>query len=445
MMKGTLRISLVTLVLALAAVPVAAGAADRVYTLQNAYEYALGTYESVKIAQEGVVQAESVVDQAWTYLYPRLTGDAKYTRYSEIIPPSGDFIFQPLREVSAGLKLTQPIYTGGRTLAALRTAETLREVSKRDLTAAEQDLMLNVAEAYYGVLKAQKLVEVSRDSVGRMERNRKVTEREARTRNTKANASALLRANTLVSQTRVILMRSEEGLRIMRQKLSMLTDLPQDFAVAEPAPQTVPPEGYDQLKAIAIASREEYRKAVLNQTVAAENITIVKGAHYPQIYAEGALRYKGADPSTIDEGRIYYGGLRLEVPIFEGGLMKAQVSEARSKLRQAELSAALLRRSIESDVYEAYVNLETITTVLKTVRQQYEDARDNFAAVESLFAEGLASSLQLIDAQQTLLVTEREYVSVLYEEQVTILRLQRVAGLLGKPDIGAKEGSHASS
>ena len=34
--------------------------------------------KTVKISEEGLVQSESRVDQAWTYLYPRITGQAGY-------------------------------------------------------------------------------------------------------------------------------------------------------------------------------------------------------------------------------------------------------------------------------------------------------------------------------------------------------------------------------
>jgi outer membrane protein len=417
---------------------VTAEAQEQVYTLRDAYTSALKTHESIKIAEEGVLQSESVIDQARTYLYPRLNGNAGYTRYNEILPPpppvpsANSVIFQPQEESTASLKLTQPLYTGGRTLAALRTAKSRQEASRQDLAASREDLMLGVAEAFYGVLKAQKLVDVSRESVERMERNRKVTEREANIRRTKANASALLRANTLVSQARIILLRSEDGLRIARRKLGLITGLPENASLTEPATLEAPAEGYDRLRDFAVARREDYAKARLDRDVARENIAIVKGAHLPQLSAEGGVRYKSAAPSTLDEGTTNYVGLRLEVPIFEGGLMRHEVSEARSKLRQSELFADLLRRNIESEVYEASINLQTETSVLSAVKQQYDDAKSNFTAVEALFAEGVASTLQLIDAQQALLFTEREYVNAIYDQQVAILRLQRAVGMLGK-------------
>lgn len=408
-------------------------AAEKVYTLQDAYAAALGTNEVVKIAEEGVVQAESRVDQARTYLFPRLTGQARYTWYNETLPPEGgDFIFQPLEQFQAGLVLTQPLYTGGRTFAAFRTAKNLSEASKKQLSTSQQDILLGVADAYFEVLKARKLVDVSRDSLSRMEEYKKVTERVASTRRSKANMSDLLRARTLVSQAGISVVTAEDRLKIARQRLNLLTRLPEDAAVTEPQPSAPPSYSLDRLKQTASENRDDYAGARLNQKVAEENITIVKGAHHPQVYAEGGLQYQDSRPTTGLDATVYYGGLRLQIPIFEGGLMKAEVSEARSKLRQAELSTELLRRNIETDVYEAYISLRTVTTVLESVKLQYADAKGNFDAVTSLFAEGLASSLAVIDSQQALFVAEREFVNATYDQQMAVLRLQRSIGLLGK-------------
>lgn len=406
---------------------------DRVYTLEDAYNFALGTNEQIKIAEESVVQSESVVDQAGTYLYPRLVGQAGYTRYTETLPPGGgSFIFQPTNQYSAALILTQPLYTGGRTLAALRTAKKMQEASTSGLSAAKQDILIRVTEVYYGVLKAQKAIEISSSSLERMERHKQVTAREASTRKTKSNVSALLRANTLVSQARINLVRARDGLTVAREKLKLISNLPVDAVIVEPRPLDPPDEGLDSLKETALKNRDDYAGSKLNQSIAAENVTIVKGGHSAQIYAEMGAKYLDSEPSTFADATSYYGGLRLQVPIFEGGLGKAEVSEARSKKRQAELATDLLRRSIESEVHEAYVNLQTITSVLESAKLQRGYASDNFDAVEGLFAEGLAPSLSIIDAEQALTYAERELVNATYDRQLAILRLKKSIGLMGK-------------
>ena len=419
-----------------------APASERIFTLQDAYHSAFVSNESVKISEEGLVQSEARIEQAWTYLYPRVTGQAGYRRFNEVLPPGEDstFIFQPLSQFQAALVLQQPLYTGGRTSAALRTAQTMREMSAYDLNGTRQDILLNVAAAYYGVLKAERLVEKSRASLTRMQHHLNVTEREASTRRTKANISNLLRARTLVSQARITLTRDENSVKIARQKLLLLSRLPEDASLAEPAPEPAPGETFDELKAVAVGNRNDLAASRLNRKVADENVTIVRGSHYPQAYAEGALQYSNSHPATMTDGTTYYGGVRVQVPIFEGGLMRAELSEARSQRRQAELAFEYLQRSVETEVYGAYVDYQTVKSVQVAAKQQHDDARSNFDTVEKLFGQGLVSSLGLIDAQQALFLAERELVNATYDEQLAVLRLRKSTGTLGKEILPTPEG-----
>lgn len=419
-----------------------AAAEEREYTLPEAYAAAIRSYEGVKISEEGVFQADSRVDQAWTYLYPRITANGAYTHYNEVLPPGGGaFIFQPQDQVQASVVLTQPLYTGGRTLAALRAAKALQASSRNDLTTAKQDILVGVAEAYYGVIAAQKVVEASQDSLARMERHKQVTEREAVTRKSKANVSALLRARSLVSQAQILLVRAEDSLKIARQKLSLLTRLSESSAFADPDLLPAVESSLKALQETALLNRRELKSAQLNAEVAKEFVTITRGSHYPQIYVEGGLRYQDSDPQTGLDATTYYGGVRIQIPVFEGGLMRSEVAEARSKMRQAEYASELLKRTIAGEVQEAYVNYQSLTAVLATARDQYQYARSNFDTVEELFAEGLVTSLSLIDAQQALFLAERELINARYQQQLTIIRLQRSQGILGKDFETASQGS----
>jgi len=428
-----MKLRLLMICLLLAPGVTTASPGDRVYTIQDAYDAALKENEAIKLSEESMFQAENRLDQAGTYLYPRLTARGAYTRFNEVLPPTGgDFIFQPLDQMNASLILTQPLYTGGRTLAALRVARTMREASRSDLSTTRQTIILGVAEAYYTVLKAQKLVEVSKNALERMERHKRVTDREAATRRTKANISSLLRANTLVNQARIAVVRSEDGLKIARQRLSLLTKLPEDLAVSEPMVLVVPEGKLDSMRETALKNRDDYASSQMNREVAKEFVTIAEGAHHPQMFAEGGMTYQHSHPETGLDATVYYAGVRLHVPIFEGGLMKAEVAEAKSKQRQVELSSALLKRRIESEVNEAYINYQTISSVFETAKLQLEDARKNFDTVEGLFSEGLVPSLSLIDAEQALSLAENELVSATWDQQVAILRIEKSLGLLGK-------------
>ena len=111
----------------LIAIAMTAYAADAIYTIEDAYQAALGTNELVKIAEEGMLQSESRVDQAWTYLYPRLVAQSAYTVYNDTLPktlpPSGGAYFQPDEQFRAALILTQRLtvrgFTGGVTVSSI--------------------------------------------------------------------------------------------------------------------------------------------------------------------------------------------------------------------------------------------------------------------------------------------------------------------------------------
>ena len=62
----------VVIVMVLIGCAASAEPAERVYTIEDAYRAALGSNEIVKIAQEDVSQSNYRVDQAWSFLYPRL-------------------------------------------------------------------------------------------------------------------------------------------------------------------------------------------------------------------------------------------------------------------------------------------------------------------------------------------------------------------------------------
>src|SRR5450759_4542386 len=81
-----------------------ASAGDKVVTLEEACSAALSANENMKMMEEGVAQSDSRVDQAWTYVYPRVVAQSAYTKYNDTLPPGGGpFLFQPDQQFTAAL------------------------------------------------------------------------------------------------------------------------------------------------------------------------------------------------------------------------------------------------------------------------------------------------------------------------------------------------------
>ena len=98
----------------------------------------------------------------------------------------------------------------------------------------------------------------------------------------------------------------------------------------------------------AFERRKDYRQRVLEEKAAGEGITYAKGNFKPQLRLEGLYSWKEQNPqTTFFQQDSMSASVVLTYPIFEGGLRVAELSEARSRFREAELRRLSLKRDIE--------------------------------------------------------------------------------------------------
>ncbi|MDO8426273.1 MAG: TolC family protein, partial [Deltaproteobacteria bacterium] len=149
--------------------------AGEAVTLADAYRIALENNEVVKIAGEGVAQAGINLDKATSRILPNVTAEGSYTKYSEP-KTSGTLAVQPDDSSRADLRVTQPLYSGGREWSTRRQAKILIEKSKEGLESTKQNVIRATARAYFGVLKAEKDVEIKRAALIRASERKNVAQ-----------------------------------------------------------------------------------------------------------------------------------------------------------------------------------------------------------------------------------------------------------------------------
>ena len=138
--------------------------------------------------------------------------------------------------------------------------------------------------------------------------------------------------------------------------------------------------------------------------------------------------YSG-DPATPTINReSTYGALTLNFPLFEGGLRVAEVRESQAKYRQAEFQYRDFVKSVNLEVENTYLDLIAQKGIYKSAQDQLAYAEDNIRAVAKQFEFGLASSLDVIDANNLLISAQKLMADATNNYQFFILRLQRVTG-----------------
>jgi outer membrane protein len=408
--------------------PRPARAGERVLTLDEAYALALKAHESIAIAVEDVAQAEGTLGKATSLLLPRVTADAGYTVYSGE-KGIGTYVLQPEDAASVVLKISQPIYSGGKEWAARRQAAHSLESAREGLEAAREAVILSTASAYYGVLKAGREAGIKDAALKRAVERSKVAA--ARFRVGDATKAAALRAEAEAAGAEAELIKASKALVDANDALRRLVMTDEDIAVAAPEPSAQGLPTADALVARAAESRRDLRQSALSVKSAEAGVSYAMGGFMPTFKAEGSYTWRDQNPETTFflEDSVS-ASLIMSLPLFEGGLTWSDVKEARGKLREAELKRQWLRRDIEVEVRKAYNGVEALRSAIEAYAKQREFAAENYRMVFEQFKNGLATTVDVLDADSVLVSSESSLMNATYDLEVSILKLKYSAGVL---------------
>lgn len=404
-------------------------AEERTVSLQEAYDLALKNHEAVRMAGEGLYQFEQTRMKAISNILPSLTAEGSYTKYSEQ-KSSLITVIQPDTSLNYSLRLSLPVYRGGREWSALRQAGYMLEAGERSVVITKEDIVMTVSQAYYGVLKIQKEKEIKEADLKRADERSRVAS--ARFKVGELTKAAVLRADAEVAGIQAELSRVNKELHIAGDRLARLVGLPPGFGLTEPSRKVVPPGGVDDFVRIALEKRSEYLKAGAELETAREGIKYANGGHMPTLRLDGVYTGRDQDPvsSAFFNKESIYASITLSVPLYEGGLRVAEVREAESKYREAGLKRLSLMKDIALEVRDASYNIDAIESAIEFYRKEVSFAEENYNTVFKQFTYGLATNADVIDANSTLVTAQKSLSNSTIDLQLAIIELKRKMGIV---------------
>ncbi len=427
--------------------PYHALAEERTVTLEDAYRMSAGEHEAIKIAGESLFQAKTNLGKATSLLMPTLTADGNLRKYNEL-KRAGSFLIQPNDSSSFELRLTQPIYSGGRDWSARRQAKMTVEERRLWFESTREVVILETTRAYFGVLKAEKGLEIQEAALRRAKERSKVAS--SRFKVGDVTKSVVLRAEAESAGAEAELTKAARGLTNAKDALKRFIGVKDDIKVVEPPLKSAHKEDIEDLINMAFEGRRDYKRSTIDQNIALEGIRYAKGNFLPTLKLEGVYSWRDQEPTTtFFQEETVYGSLVLTYPLFEGGLRRAELREARSRSREAELRRIGLKRDIEIEVRSAFNNMETLSAVIESYRKQVAFAEENYNMVFKQFKYGIATNVDVIDADTTLISAQSGLFNAKYDLQVAIMELKYSTGtLLDEMEgvfVGGKNVSSAKS
>jgi len=420
----------VTIILTMAAMMAAQG--GDVLTLDQAVDIATKNAFSIRLQQSTVEKNRQKVKENEGGLGPKVTLSGTYTRFDKEGTASfggNTIVTSPIDTKQATASLQLPIDISGNVGRIVRASKANLVASEETLQATQNDVKLNVRKNYLSVLRAEDQVEVAKLAVVEAKERLKNAQAE-RAAGSKADVD-VIRIEAQVAQAESDEIVAENQWTLSKQSLNNVLGRPieTDFKVShiEGLPSK-PKVEVDKLAKAAQDNRPEVKALELTQEAlafirrAAErgmNPSLTLAINYVRnIDAEG---FSARDEQTT-------GTLTLNIPVFDSGVTRAQVKQARQDEEQAKIQTEQVRLGISLEVRQAITNLINSSTRLEVAQRQLKSAEENYRIAKLRLQAGEGITLEITDALQQLTQARTGAVAARYDYWTAYSELQRAVG-----------------
>ncbi len=194
-----------------------------------------------------------------------------------------------------------------------------------------------------------------------------------------------------------------------------------------PASFDLPKGTEEQADTLALENRSDYKAAELKTLASRSTLGAAARANSPTISVVGGYNASGYDLFDFDNG--WNAGLKLTVPLVDGGETKAKVETARGDLAGLEATYEKLRQDVLLDVGRALTALAKAREQVRISAFTLESAEENRKTAEGRYSAGVGTPLEVTDA--LLAVTEAQLTAykARYDVQIAIIDLESAVGV----------------
>ena len=214
-------------------------------------------------------------------------------------------------------------------------------------------------------------------------------------------------------------------------KLSVLNT--ENFSATRPSP-----EGVDNWLKIAEQKNLDLMVRSFSKDIAKDDIASAKAGHYPTLSLNGSY---GRNDTKINGNSNFPArdnnsiGLNLSIPIYSGGAVSAQTTQARYRFVAASEDLELAYRSTVRSVRSAYNDVIAATSTIRALQQAVVSADSALKATEAGFDVGTRTIVDVLNSTRNQFDARQRLASARYDFISAILDLKRASGNLTEQDL----------
>lgn len=408
-------------------------------SLKDTVELALKANLGIKRSQEEINAAEAVRHSSMTKFLPTLgTSYNVIHRNEERTQPSllgagRPIVTSPQDQYTFTTSFTQPIFTGFGLINEYKLSDLGLDRTEVASKLTRQDVVLDAKNAYFSVLKNQKLLEVAQQTVTSITSQKEVSENFYKVGLSPLND--LLQSQVQLANARQQLTTAQNNLEIARTRFNTVLrrSVNTPVLLVEELDYGSFQASLDECLTEAQKNRLEIQVADLDIEIAGKQVKLTEKDYFPSVNFIGTYARTGDDwQAHGGEGISDSAGWNVEATatwdFWQWGRTGYGRKEKLARLAQSKYKKTEITDNINLEVKQAYLRTNEAEQNIVTIEKAVEQAKENLRITEEQYKEQVATQTDVLVAQTLLTQTMTNYYNALYDFKIANAVLMRALG-----------------
>jgi outer membrane protein TolC len=371
-----------------------------------------------------------VSESAWL---PGITGTGSETRTTGGIhvDAAGNYVTATQDTGDAAISLSWTVYDFGARTGRITSARKLLDAAAASASYTTQQVVLAVAQAFYGVVEAEAAYDATKKAEANYEYVLQIAQ--GLQKGGVASLSDVLQVQTALDQAVIQRVAAEGDVKNARGTLAVTLGLRADeqyLLVADPVPIEMPGlrARMAELLDKAIAQRPDLAAAQAQRDSAEADVQVAQAQGWPTI----SLNAGRSSDSTSGLPHQSYNtiGLSISIPVFTGFNSTYNIRHAKAALESTEANLDQTRLGVTRDVWNGYYTLDTANKQLGTTTDLVKTALKNEEVALGQYQAGVTSILNVLIAETAAITARQQRILAEYTWQVSRAQFVLALGVL---------------
>jgi len=331
----------------------------------------------------------------------------------------------------AGVNVTQTLYQGKTLITQHKLAKIARERAEFEVIRQAQLLTLNVKKAWFQILEAQDLLNETKESLERLRQH--VAHAQYFYKEGRIWYNDVLQAQVKEANGKQNLIKAKNKLTLAKSKMNVLLHRNIDSPIGINDKLQYTPghwTTFEEVRDVALKNRADLAQSFLDLEKSKANVIISKADLWPTLNTtfnitryNDSLDWKGGSEEATAV-------ISASWEIWNWGTTKNEIKSSKAKVRESNFKLKKILDEIVLEVQEAWLSLREAKEKVHLLEDSLEKGQENYRVNQIRYQEQLGTASDVLDAQDLLTTTQKDYISSMTDYLTSLATLNYVTGYL---------------